>query len=67
MGSRPYFTDLSNQEWAILAPLRPPAKPGGRPRSVELRRILDGIFYVLRSGCECASLTARVSAVVHGL
>jgi putative transposase len=44
-------TDLSNQEWAVLAPLLPPAKPGGRPRSVDLRCILDGIFYLLRSGC----------------
>jgi putative transposase len=52
MVSPTYFTDLSNQEWAILAPLLPPAKPGGRPRSVDLRRILEGIFSVLRSGCQ---------------
>jgi putative transposase len=52
MVSHPYPTDLSHQEWAVLAPLLPPAKPGGRPRSVDLRRILDGIFYVLRSGCQ---------------
>jgi putative transposase len=47
---RPYSTDLSDREWAILAPLIPPAKPGGRPRSVEMREILNGIFYVLRGG-----------------
>jgi putative transposase len=47
-----YPSDLSDQEWAILAPLLPPAKPGGRPRSVKLRMILDGIFHVLRSGCQ---------------
>jgi len=51
MVSRVYPTDLSDQEWVVLAPLLPPAKPGGRPRSVDLRRILDGIFYLLRSGC----------------
>ena len=51
MVSHVYPTDLSNQEWAVLAPLLPPAKTGGRPRSVDLRRILDGIFYLLRSGC----------------
>ena len=58
MVSHPYSTDLSNQEWAVLVPLLPPAKPGGRPRSINLRRILDGIFYVLRSGCECAPVAA---------
>jgi len=35
----------------MLEPLLPPAKPGGRPRGVNLRRILNGIFYLLRSGC----------------
>lgn len=45
-----YPSDLSDCEWAILAPLLPPPKPGGRARSVDLRVILDGIFYVLRSG-----------------
>jgi len=50
--STPSPTDLSEREWAILAPLLPPAKPGGRPRTVDLRRILNGICYVLRSGCQ---------------
>jgi len=48
---KPYASDLSDQEWAILEPLIPPAKSGGRPRSVEMRQILNGIFYMLRSGC----------------
>jgi putative transposase len=48
----PYPSELSDREWAILAPLLPPAKPGGRPRSVNLRVILNGIFHVLRSGCQ---------------
>src|SRR5258708_22186167 len=46
-----YASDLSDQEWAILEPLIPSAKPGGRPRSVDMRQILNGIFYMLRSGC----------------
>jgi putative transposase len=46
-----YASDLSDQEWALLEPLIPSAKPGGRPRSVEMRQILNGIFYMLRSGC----------------
>jgi putative transposase len=48
-----YASDLSDQEWAILEPLIPSAKPGGRPRSVDMRQILNGIFYLLRSGSEC--------------
>jgi putative transposase len=48
---KPYASDLSDAEWAILEPLIPPAKPGGRPRSVNMRLMLNGIFYVLRSGC----------------
>src|SRR5260221_7028206 len=49
--SMPYPTDLSERAWTILAPLLPQPKPGGRPRSVDLRRVLNGIFHVLRSGC----------------
>ncbi len=47
-----YPSELSEQEWAILAPLLPPAKPGGHPRTVNVRMILNGIFHVLRSGCQ---------------
>jgi putative transposase len=46
-----YPSDLSDYEWPLLAPLLPAAKPGGRPRSVNLRGILNGICYVLRTGC----------------
>jgi putative transposase len=49
---RLYPTDLSNAEWAILEPLIPAAKPGGRPCTWSRRIILNGIFYVLRSGCQ---------------
>ena len=47
---RAYPTDLSDAEWAILEPLVPPAEPGGRPRSVDVRGVVNGIRYVLRSG-----------------
>jgi putative transposase len=50
--STPYPSELSDCEWAILESLLPPAKPGGRPRSVNVRKILNGIFHVLRSGCQ---------------
>jgi transposase len=48
---RSYPTDLSDEEWAILQPLVPEAKPGGRPRTHETRELLDAIFYVVRGGC----------------
>ena len=51
MSRKPYPTDLTDAEWEILKPLIPPAKPGGRPRTVNLREILNGIFYILRGGC----------------
>ena len=46
-----YPSDLTDAEWAILEPLIPPEKPGGRPREVDMRAVLNGIFYVLRAGC----------------
>jgi transposase len=47
-----YPSDLPDQEWAILEPLIPHAKPGGRPRSVDMREVLNAIFYVDRTGCQ---------------
>jgi putative transposase len=51
MSTIPYPSDLTDREWRILAPLLPPAKPGGHPRTVNLRLMLNGIFYLLRGGC----------------
>jgi putative transposase len=48
---RSYPTGLSDEEWAILQPLVPEAKPGGRPRAHSTRDLLDAIFYVVRGGC----------------
>jgi putative transposase len=41
---------LSDEQYAVLAPLIPPAKPGGRPRTTDMRRLLDGLFYLVRTG-----------------
>jgi putative transposase len=51
MEREPYPSDMNDAEWQILEPLIPPAKPGGRPRSTDMREVLNGIFYELRSGC----------------
>jgi putative transposase len=47
----PYPTDLTDNEWALIAPYVPTATPGGRPEKSPTRDILDGIFYLLRGGC----------------
>ena len=47
-----YPTDLTDQQWAILEPLIPPAQSGGRPREVNMREVLNAIFYLNRSGCQ---------------
>lgn len=46
-----YPTDITNQQWQILAPLIPQPKTGGRPRSIEIREVINAIFYILTSGC----------------
>ena len=51
MKRKPYPSDLTDDQWKILAPLLPAAKPGGRPRTVDIREVVNGILYVLRSGC----------------
>jgi putative transposase len=48
---KPYPTDLSDREWALIQHLVPTAKPGGRPEKYPKREILDAIFYILRGGC----------------
>jgi putative transposase len=47
-----YPTDLSDAAWTLLAPLLPPARPGGRSPTTELRAILNAISYLLRTGCQ---------------
>src|SRR5438093_11654855 len=47
-----YATDLTNEQWAILEPLIPAAKHGGRPRAVDLREVVNTILYLNRAGCQ---------------
>lgn len=46
-----YATDLSDEEWALLEPMVPAPKKGGRPAKYERREILNAILYLLRTGC----------------
>jgi putative transposase len=43
---------LTDDQFRLLEPLIPPAKPGGRPRTTDVRELLDGLFYLVRTGCQ---------------
>ena len=47
-----YPSDLTDDEWALVEPLIPPAKRGGRRREVNVREVLNGLLYVLSTGCQ---------------
>ena len=51
-----YESDLTDAEWALVAPLIRPARRGGRPRTVDIREVLNAIFYVLWTGCQWKAL-----------
>ena len=42
-----YDTDLTDAAWALIAPMLPAAQPGGRPRKINIRALLNAIFYLL--------------------
>jgi transposase len=51
-----YPSDLTDEEWALVAPLIPPARRGGRPRDVNVREVLNAVFYLLSTGCQWDAL-----------
>ena len=51
-----YESDLTDAEWALVVPLIRPAKRGGRPRSVDVREVLNAILYLLWTGCQWKAL-----------
>lgn len=51
MERTPYPTDLTDEQWSLLEPHLPSAKPGGRPRSVDLRDVVDALLYMAQAGC----------------
>jgi transposase len=56
MTRKAYPSDVTDTEWQIIEPLLPDAQDIGRPRQVNLREIINGIFYVLREGCSWRGL-----------
>lgn len=57
-----YPSDLSDAEWALVAPLIPQAKRGGRPRGVDMREVLNAVFYLLSTGCQWDALPKDLPA-----
>jgi transposase len=47
-----YESDLTDEEWAEIAPQIPPAKPGGNKRTVNIREVVNGLMYILSTGCQ---------------
>ncbi len=63
-----YPSDLTDSEWGLIEPLLPPAKQGGRPRTTDLRDVLDAIAYMASSGCQWRMLPKcfpHLSTVQH--
>src|SRR5206468_5361654 len=52
-----YPSDLTDDEWAHVEPLIPPAKRGGNKRHVELREVMNGIMYILSTGCQWRAIS----------
>src|SRR4051794_15239290 len=47
-----YKTDLTDEQWGVIKPLLPPARPGGRPRSTDLREVINALLYQAKAGCQ---------------
>ena len=51
-----YPSALADEKWAEIAPKIPPAKPGGNKRSVDVRKVVDGLMYLLGTGCQWGAI-----------
>jgi transposase len=51
-----YPSDLTDEEWSLIRPLIPPAKPGGNKRTIVERDVIDGLMYILSTGCQWSAL-----------
>jgi putative transposase len=51
MERNPYPSDVTDEQWSLIKSHIPPEKPGGRPREVDMRQVINGILYLNRTGC----------------
>jgi len=63
-----YPSDLTDEEWALIKPLIPPAKRGGGKRTVDMREVVNGLMYVLSTGCQWRAIPKDLPprSTVHG-
>jgi len=62
-----YGSDLTDAEWAIIAPLLPPVRKTGRRRRWPMRELMNAIFYGAALGLPLADSTSRFRAVLDGV
>ncbi len=58
--SQTYPSDLTDAQWELIEPLVPPDRSGGRPRQVNIRRVVDAILYINRTGCQWPVLSTNL-------
>ncbi len=51
-----YPSDLKDEEWALIGPMIPPPKRGGNKRTVDVREVVNGLMYLLSTGCQWDAL-----------
>ena len=56
MARTPYASDVTDEQWRIVEPMIPPERPGGRHRTTDMREVLNGINYLVRTGCGWRSI-----------
>jgi len=63
-----YPSDLTDEEWGLIEPLIPPAMRGGGKRTVNLREVVNGLMYVLSTGCQWRAIPKDLPprSTVHG-
>jgi transposase len=66
-GDLRYPSDLTDAEWALVGPLIPPAKRGGNKRTVDIREVVNGLMYVLSTGCQWRAIPKDLppSTTIH--
>jgi len=57
-----YPSDLTDEEWRLIEPLVPPAKPGGNKRTVVIREVVNGLMYILSTGCQWRAIPRDLAA-----
>ena len=62
-----YPSDLTDDEWGLVEPLIPPGKSGGGKRTVIMREVVNGLMYILSTGCQWRAIPKIPAAEKLGL